>query len=159
MSDHTKDSINVTRRLLMAGAPVAAVAPQALSPSDQVAALASEWLSADAEIERAYLVWSRVEASLIHSARRVPLGRQAALRIRAKLSDLDGQIDALSAKRDAILASLQAAALTDIHSALSKLVVATRRLEGEGGPEHRLVSDAVAYLARSSCAKCGCRLC
>lgn len=159
MSDYTKDSINVTRRLLMAGAPVAALAQKESPPSDQVAALASEWLSADAEIDRAYMVWSRLEASLIHSARRVPLRSQAALRIRAKLSDLDGQIDALSAKRDAILASLQAAALTDIHSALSKLVVATRRLEGEGGPEHLLVSDAVAFLARSSCAKCGCRLC
>lgn len=159
MSDYTKKPINVTRRFVMAGLPVTAAAPQALSPSDQVAALASEWLSADAEIDRAYLVWSRLEASLIHSARRVPLGRQAALRIRAKLSDLDGQIDTLSARRDAILTSLQTAALTDMHSALSKLVVATRRLEGEGGPEHRLVSDAVAFLARASCAKCGCRLC
>lgn len=159
MSDYTKDPINVTRRFVMAGLPVTAVAPQVPSPSDHVAALASEWLSADAEIDHAYLVWSRLEASLIQSAQRVPLRRQAALRIRAKLSDLDGQIDGLTAKRDAILTSLEAAAATDIHSALSKLVVATRRLEGEGGPEHRLVSDAVAFLARSSCAKCGRRLC
>jgi hypothetical protein len=159
MADYSKDPINVTRRLLMSGAPVVALAPKVLPPSIQVAAIASEWLSIDAKIERIYLTWSRLEASLIHSARDIPLRRKAALRMKAKLSDLDGQLGVLSAKRDAFLTSLQAAASTDIHSALSKLVVASRRLEGEGDPEHRLVSDAVAYLARASCEKCGSRLC
>ena len=159
MSDYTKDPINVTRRLLLSGAPVAAIAPQAQVPSDQIAGLASDWLATDAQIDRIYLVWARLEASLMQGVRHASLRHHAALRIRAKLSELDGRIDELGARRDAILTSLQAASSTDTYSAVSKLVVATRRLEGEGGPEHRLVSDAAAFLARASCTKCGSRLC
>jgi len=158
MPDHLDDLASVTRRLLIVGASTAGLRTGGGPAQDRVVKLVSSWLAAEERVDRLYLRWARLEAVLIGGKRSAPCAPEAAASIRAKLATLDREIETVDDQRQSLLTTLETTPCESLQAALGKLAVAVARLGGEGGSEHLLVSDAVTYLVKAGCPKCGANL-
>jgi len=136
-----------TRRSLLTSVCAIAFASPTSREADEVADLCRQWLDADAELVRLYTDWAGLDVSLMGAhGRRAGPGRSRR-EILDRMAELDLAIDAAIPRRENLLQRLQGASVRSVEGALGKLRVAVSRLEGEGGPEHRLVKDALLYLA------------
>lgn len=140
--------IGLTRRSLLTGASVAGFGVPGSHETDATANLCRQWLAADEELDRLYTDWACLDVSLMRTR-----GCEAGLghggrELMARMAELDGEIDLATVRRDDLLQRLQKVPARSVEGALGKLRIAVCRLEGEGGPEHQLVKDALGYLAR-----------
>lgn len=138
---------SATRRSLLMSVCLAALAPRCPSGGDGPTDLYRQWLATDAELELLYTGWAALDVSLMTVRRRGFGPGHEDQRITDKMAELDGKIDAAIIRRDDILKRLQETSVRSVQDAIAKLRVAVHRLEGEGGPEHRLVRDALFYLS------------
>ena len=132
----------VTRRLIVG--TVAAV-PLAVPVTGKPASVGGDfqaWLQADDQLELLTLEWSRVETDLIAAA-----VHPAFFNPTNQMQRLEHQIALIDQRRSVLLNRIVARPAGCPEEAVGKLLVAMRLLEGEGGPEHDLVTDAVSRLA------------
>lgn len=138
--------IGLTRRSLLTGASAAGFGLPWSPETDANVDLCRLWLAADGELDRLYTEWASLDVSLTSPGDR-RTGPDHAKRT-DRMAKLDSEIDVAVGRRDDLLQRLQEAPVRSTEGALGKLRVAVSRLEGEGGSEHRLVRDALLYLAR-----------
>lgn len=96
-----------------------------------------DWLRVDTKLEALVEAWSRAESRSLAEPALKGAGSPVALMRR-----LDKKIARLDRERSALLERVATSPATSPVEALQKLLVASRLLEGEGGAEHAIVSDA-----------------
>lgn len=99
----------------------------------------SDWLNEDVRLEALTLEWSQAEAFSFAAGMRANVADH--------MRQLERQITRIDHKRSELLDRIVAMPADNSAEAMSKLLVAKRLLEGEGGAEHDIVSDAVARLS------------
>lgn len=140
----------VSRRTLLAGAsavavPVAApiagpaglppAAPELRSPTG--GQLVRSWLRIDAQIERLQTRWARLEAWLVREHRWCELSpaEQQALPWARELRDIDGCLEVLFEKREALLERLPVGGAADLPELAERLEVVERLIVADDHPE------------------------
>ena len=153
----------ISRRALIAGTPVAALATSksvfaaACPPVAPVAPAAAvdaagdglrrlkQWLAFDRRIERYHERWAQLEGYLVREQawfRLSPDDRRAHPGGR-ELRDIDGAINVLREKRDALLEALPDARVVSVESIVTRLAVVERLVWPEDHPEaHALIVGA-----------------
>lgn len=108
----------------------------------RVAALGAAWLGADRNLETLTLRWSDAESKVMRA-------QDPALvdALRSSMQRLERRIAGCDRRRSGLLDRLLLAPSISQQDVLTKLVVATRLLEGEGGPEYDLVADAIGWMS------------
>lgn len=132
----------MTRRLFVGTVTAIPLAARVTAKPDSVGGDVQAWLQADDRLESLTLEWSRAEADLIAKA-----VAPASFNPTNRMRRLERQIALIDRKRSVLLDRLVTTPARSPEEAVSKLLVARRLLEGEGGAEHDLVADAVMRLA------------
>jgi len=127
------------------------------SADQNVVTPCAQWLAVDAEIEHLTLKWATLDASVIRDGRAIgaPASQSSPLKKSAELGVIERRLRCLNEKREQCLSALQEQPTPSLHGLASKLAVAARSLDREGGPIHRIVADAVAVLGTYRCSACG----
>lgn len=117
----------------------------------------AQWLAVDAEIEHLTLKWATLDASVIRERRAMgsPASQPSTLKQSAELGRIDRRLRCLDEKRERCFSAMEQHPIQSLHGLASKLAVAARSLDGEGGPIYRIVADAVAVLGANRCTACG----
>jgi len=143
----------VTRRAVIAGTSLASlggVKSAAATPvTHEVASTCARWLRLNAHIERLQTRWAQLESWLIreHSWLQLTAAERRALPWAQELDDIDGCLDLLLEKRDALLAAMPAAGSPTLESVIAKLAVTERLIWPEDHPEaHALIAGSVQDL-------------
>lgn len=141
----------VSRRTLLAGASAVAVpaaapiagpatglppaAPELRSPTG--GHLVRSWLRIDAQIERLQTRWAKLEAWLVREHRWCELSpaEQQALPWVRELRDIDGCLEVLFEKREALLERLPVAGAADLPELAERLEVVERLIVADDHPE------------------------
>ena len=158
----------LSRRAIIAGAPVAAlgaatsnaatgIAPAgALAVPDDGSRRCANWLAIDAKIRRLQTRWAKLETWLAkeHDWFALSPAEQQALPSAQELRDIDGCLDVLFEKREALLETLPTARSARLETAIARLAVVERLMWPEDHPEaHALVAgvrrDLIAMSART----------
>jgi hypothetical protein len=143
----------ITRRAVIAGTSVASLggvkAASATTVTDGGAKTCARWLRLNAHIERLQTRWGRLEAWLVkeHSWLQLTVAERQALPWAQELDDIDGCLDLLFEKRDALLAAMPAAGSPTLESVIAKLAVTERLIWPDDHPEaHALIAGSVQDL-------------
>lgn len=131
----------MTRRSLLAGASVAPLTPLYGPRAPDLTARCSAWLAASFETDRLTLRWSRLETLVL----RGPGSSRRAASV-AQMAEIEARLAVLDDARDRGLEALAKHPARTVHEVASKLAVAARMLDGEGGPVHDIVAEAVVVL-------------
>jgi hypothetical protein len=162
MSDAERNDLAVLSRRALIGvasaAPLYGVRKGPASPDD-VTVRCREWLALDAEIDSLSRHWARLEARMVRDFNWFALSPEERRSIpqAQEMFELEVRLDQLSDERERVLSSLENLKAKDLHGVASKLAIAARLLEHEGGLAHHLVADAVIKLAAPRCPSCGAR--
>ena len=149
----------ISRRALIAGTPVAALAtPKSVfaAASPPIASAAADaaddgvrrlkqWLALDRKIERYRDRWARLEGWLVRERAWFKLSpaEQRAHPGGRELQDIDGCIEVLTEKRDALLEALPDSRTVTLESIVTRLAVVERLVWPEDHPEaHALIAGA-----------------
>ena len=161
MSAPPRRSQAVSRRFVVGAA--AAVPALPLAGDSRGAAVVTEcadWMAIDLEIERLTLRWATLDAVAMRCWTRsngLPIG-QPDRAVSFEMAALDERLHMLGDEREQRLCQLAKHPASDLHGACGKLAVAARMLDGEGGPIHQIVEEAVRVLSVQHCSGCGTRL-
>lgn len=144
----------LTRRAVIAGTSAATlaggkVAGAAPSRSDNGAKLCTQWLHLDAKIRRLQDRWARLEHWLgqKHAWFQITEAERQALPWSKELQDIDGCLDDLFERRDALLASMPAGVSANLGAIIAKLAVVERLIWPDDHPQaHALISGSVQDL-------------
>ena len=143
----------LTRRAVIAGTSVASMAgaksASATPVADEGAKTCARWLRLNAHIERLQARWARLEAWLVkeHSWSQLSDPERRALPWAQELADIDGCLDLLFEKRDALLAAVPATGSPALESVIAKLAVTERLIWPDDHPEaHALIAGSVQDL-------------
>jgi len=143
----------VTRRSVIAGTSVASLggikSASAMAVADEGAKTCARWLRLNAHIERLQARWARLEAWLVkeHSWGQLTSAERQALPGAQELRDIDGCLEVLFEKRDALLAAVPATGSLTLESVIAKLAVTERLIWPEDHPEaHALIAGSVQDL-------------
>ena len=162
MPKRQADPSSISRREVL-GAAAAGPASGSMSAvicgpiASDLVARCSEWLALDLEIDRLSLRWSTLEtqAARDFDLFRLPSAARRALPMAAEMHDIDARLETLFKARSKGLKALRRMKPIDGHGAASKLLVAARASQYEGGEIHDLVMEAVEVLATLKCPACG----
>ena len=150
----------VSRRALIAGTPAAALASRKSAFARAIAATApvgaveaaddgdrrlKQWLALDRKVERYQDRWAQLEGYLVreHAWFRLSPDDRRAHPGGRELRDIDGAIDVLREKRDALLEALPDARVVSMESIVTRLAVVERLVWPEDHPEaHALIAGA-----------------
>lgn len=148
----------LSRRAVIAGASVAtlgaakpvavaaAISPAAaLVASDEGTRRCANWLAIDAKIGRLQTRWAKLETWLAkeHGWFKLRPAEQQALPWAKELRDIDGCLDVLFEKRDALLESLPDSGSVSLDSVIARLAVVERLIWADEHPEaHALIAGA-----------------
>jgi hypothetical protein len=156
----------ISRRTIIAGTPVAALAaalpvaaaiiPQAaLIQSDEGTRRCTNWLAIDKKIRRLQTRWAKLESWLAkeHDWFKLSPAEQQALPWAQELRDIDGYLDVLFEKREALLEHLPTYGSVNLEAAITKLAVVEHLIWPDDHPEaHALIAgvrrDLIAMSAR-----------
>lgn len=126
-------------------APAAIPSAVARAASDEGTRRFANWLAIDAKIDRLQTRWAKLEAWLAREHgwfKLSPVERQA-LPWAKELRDIDGCLDVLFEKRDALLESLPASGSVSLESVIARLAVVERLICRDDHPEgHALIAEA-----------------
>jgi hypothetical protein len=144
----------LTRRAVIAGTSAATlgggkVAGAVPPRPDEGAKLCTQWLHLDAKIRRLQDRWRKLEHWLVQNHRWLQLSEaeQQALPWSKELQDIDGCLDVLFEKRDALLESVPAAGSANLGAIITKLAVVERLIWSDDHPEaHALIAGSVQDL-------------
>jgi len=143
----------LTRRSVIAGTSVASLAgtkSASASPiSDEGAKTCARWLRLNAHIERLQARWARLESWLVkeRSWGQLTTAERQALPWARELRDIDGCLEVLFEKRDALLAAVPATGSSTLESVIAKLAVTERLIWPDDHPEaHALIAGSVQDL-------------
>ena len=132
----------MTRRALLAGASATPLTRVDGPRSPDLTARCAAWLAASFENDRLTLRWSRLETLVL----RGPGSSRRAAPV-AEMAEIEGRLAMLDEERERGLEALSRHPARTMHEVASKLAVAARMLDGEGGPIHRIVAEAVSVMA------------
>lgn len=140
MAEMSTSTLDLSRRVLLRALATLVASPASAIPTSTTA-LCLEWFRADARLDGLTLEWSQAEAQVV-------LGRMQRdpSNTADQMRDLDRKIRKLDRQRSALLDRIVSRTAQDTPEALAKLVICQRLLEGEGGPEHELVADALRLM-------------
>lgn len=146
---------DLSRRALLAGTSVAAFAAAkpvsvaakipsatALAASDEGTTRCANWLAIDARIARLQARWGRLESWLAknHNWFNVGPAERQALPWAKELHDIDGCLDVLFEKREALLETLPDSGAASVESVMARLAVVERLIWADDHPEaHALI--------------------
>ena len=144
----------LTRRAVIAGTSAATLAGGTVSAAvplrpDEGAQLSTHWLHLDAKIRRLQDRWRKLEHWLVQNHRWLQLSEaeQQALPWSKELQDIDGCLDVLFEKRDALLQSMPAVGSANLGAIIAKLAVVERLIWADDHPEaHALIAGSVQDL-------------
>ncbi|WP_165190894.1 hypothetical protein [Caulobacter soli] len=151
----------VSRRSVLSAAASAPAVGVANSPCsrgrDDLAARCTAWLALDLEIDRLCLRWSQLETQAVREFGWFNLGHaeRQALPMVPEMAAIDTRLETLFEARQQGLAGLRRIKPTDIHGAASKLVVASRVSQYEGGEVHDFIVEGIKALSAMTCPACG----
>lgn len=139
--------------------PLSATTPAkvcAAAPGD-LPARCAEWLALDLEIDRLSRRWSSLETQAVREFDwfKLSSAKRSALPMATEMGDIDDRLQQLFKDRAKGLKALRRMKATDAHGAVSKLVVAARISQQDGGDVHAFLAEAVEALARLKCPDCG----
>ena len=147
----------LSRRAVIAGTSVVAFGaakPAALAAipsavaqaaSDEGTRRCANWLAIDAKIDRLQTRWAKLETWLAreHGWFKLSPAERQALPWANELRDIDGCLDVLFEKRDALLEGLPASGSVSLESVIARLAVVERLICRDDHPEgHALIAGA-----------------
>jgi len=144
----------LTRRALIAGTSAATLAGGKVSAAaepqqDEGAKLCAQWLHLDVKIGRLQERWRKLESWLArnHGWLRLSEAEQRALPWSREFLEIDGCLEVLVEKRDALLESLPATGSANLGAVIAKLAVVERLIWADEHPEaHALIAGSVQDL-------------
>lgn len=144
----------LTRRAVIAGTSAATLAngkvDAAIPPNpDEGAKLCEQWLHLDAKIRRLHDRWRKLEIWLArdHGWLRLSEAEQQALPWSKELQDIEGCLDVLYEKRDALLGSVRSTGSANLGAIIARLAVVERLIWADDHPEaHALIAGSVQDL-------------
>lgn len=139
----------LSRRAVIAGTSVAAFGtaraarasavppPATLAASDEGARRCANWLAINARIERLQTRWAKLESWLAkeHGWLQLSPAEQQALPWAKELRDIDGCLDVLFEKREALLEALPTSGAASLEAVIARLSVVERLIWREEHPE------------------------
>lgn len=161
MSEANVHSLPSRRAVASATAsiPLAATAPAkaCVAVRGDLPARCAEWLTLDLEIDRLSRRWSLLETQAVREFDwfKLSSAKRSALPMAAEMDDIDDRIQALFKERTKGLKALRRMKATDAHGAVSKLVVAARISQQDGGDVPAFLAEAIETLAAVKCPVCG----
>lgn len=160
MSAPPPRSTAISRRFVVgAAASVPALPLVGGSRAPEVVTECADWMSIDMEMERLTLRWATLDALAMRQRTRtngLPAGRQDR-GLNLEMAALDERLNMLGDEREQRLCQIAKHPASDLHGVCGKLAVAARMLDGEGGPIHQIVEEAVRVLSAQHCPGCGTR--
>ena len=144
----------LSRRAVIAGTSVAALGAAkavaippatALAASDEGTRRCANWLAINDKIERLQTRWAKLESWLAreHGWFKLSPAEQQALPWAKELRDIDGCLDVLFEKREALLDSIPTSGSVSLESVIARLTVVERLIWREEHPEvHALITGA-----------------
>lgn len=157
---------DLSRRAVLAGTSVAAFAAAkpvagaakipsatALAASDEGTRRCANWLAIDARFTRLQRRWGHLESWLAekHDWFNLSPAEQQALPGGKELRDIDGCLDVLFEKREALLETLAASGTASVESVMARLAVVERLIWADDHPEaHALIVGCREDLATLS---------
>lgn len=126
-------------------APAAIPSAVALAASDEGTRRCANWLAIDAKIDRLQTRWAKLETWLAreHGWFELSPAERRALPWSRELRDIDGCLDVLFEKRDALLEGLPASGSVSLESVVARLAVVERLICRDEHPEgHALIAGA-----------------
>lgn len=151
-------SQTISRRLVVgAAAAVPALPLIGDSPTAGVVTECADWLAIDIDMERLTLRWAELDAATMReSASRLSSSKGRNSRaMSSRMAALDQRLNVLGDEREHRLHRIAKLRARDAHAVAGKLAVAARMLDGEGGPIHQIVAEAVDVLGGQRCSGCG----
>lgn len=143
----------VTLPMPTAASPtIAAGAPSNVGPNESGGSFKA-WLHLDDKIERLQTRWAQLESWLIREHRWCELSpaEQLALPWSRELRDIDGCLDLLFERREALLERMPAAAAENVPELAARLAVAARLVSVDEQPEaHGIITGVRLDLLRLS---------
>jgi hypothetical protein len=121
-----------------------------LAVSDYGARRCANWLAIDSKIARLQTRWAKLESWLAreHNWFQLSAAEQQALPGAQELRDIDGCLDVLFEKREALLASLPNSGSASLEAVAARLAVAERLIWADEHPEaHALIAGSRRDLA------------
>lgn len=121
--------------------------------SDEGTRRCSNWLAIDAKIARLQKRWGDLESWLVkkHNWFKLSPAEQQALPWAKELHDIDGCLDVLFEKREALLEALPASGSANLESVMARLAVVERLIWADEHPEaHALIAGCRRDLAALS---------
>lgn len=134
-------AFGATRSVTVAATPPAAT----LAASDEGARRCASWLAINARIERLQTRWAKLESWLgnEHGWFQLSPAEQQALPWAKELRDIDGCLDVLFEKREAMLDALPTSGAVNLEAVIARLAVVERLIWREEHPEmHALIVGA-----------------
>jgi hypothetical protein len=125
----------------------------ALLGSDEGTRRCSSWLAIDAKIARLQTRWGDLETWLAkkHNWFKLSPAEQQALPWAKELHDIDGCLDVLFEKREALLETIPTSGSTNLESVIARLAVVERLIWADEHPEaHALIAGCRRDLAALS---------
>ena len=146
-----------SRRAAIAIASFPPLPTTACTESDGLPARCADWLTLDLEIDRLSLRWSSLETQAAREFDWFKLSseKRRSLPMAAEMDDIDNRLGQLFKDRAKGLRALRRMKATDAHGAASKLVVAARMSQHDGGDVHAFLAEAIETLAAVKCPVCG----
>ena len=142
----------LSRRAVIAGTTAVVLpAPKLAAPTIAAAANSDgatpyeSWLYLTAKIERLQTRWAKLESWLVreHGWFQLSPAEQQALPWAKELRDIDGCLDLMFEKREAVLATLPTHGSTTLEGVVAKLEVVERLVERDDHPEaHAMIAGA-----------------
>lgn len=126
-------------------APAAIPSAVARAASDEGTRRCANWLAIDAKIDRLQTRWAKLETWLAreHGWFKLSPAERQALPWAKELRDIDGCLDVLFEKRDALLEGLPASGAVSLESIVARLAVVERLICRDEHPEgHALIAGA-----------------
>lgn len=136
----------LSRRTVIAGTTAVVLpSPKLAAPTIAAAAISDgakpyeSWLYLTAKIERLQTRWAKLESWLVreHGWFQLSPAEQQALPWAKELRDIDGCLDLLFEKREAVLETLPTHRSTTLEAVVAKLKVVERLVERDDHPEAR----------------------
>lgn len=137
MPGSSRPILNPVRQNRRHAPPPAAPRPVRAMP---VTDLCLSWFRAGACLDALTLAWSRVDAAQLTA------GTPRPPELTNRMQRLERQIARIDRRRSSLMNRIVGRPASNPEEAVGKLLVAQALLEGEGGAEHDLVTDALARL-------------
>lgn len=139
----------LSRRDVMIGSSatglIIVAGPEVAASTDESLRRCRLWLAVTARIERLEARWARLESWLIreHRWHELAPAEQQALPWAGELRDIDGCLELLFERRDALLLALPASPAATLQAVMTRLAVAEKLVWADAFPEaHTLIAQA-----------------